>query len=204
MKLYDSPLAPNPRRVTVFMAEKGIEIPTVDINLMKGEHRKPEYREVAPNAKVPALELDDGTVLLETVAICRYLEGLHPEPNLMGRDSHETALIEMWQRRMEFELFLPSAFAFRHLHPVAATLEGQIAEYGEVCKASGQKRYEILDKDLGKSEFIAGDRFTIADITAICSIDFAAAVSDIHIQDGQDNLKRWHAAVSSRPSIKGL
>ena len=203
MKLYDTPMAPNPRRVTIFMAEKGIEIPSVNINLMKGEHRSDDYRKVAPNAKVPALELDDGSVLLETVAICRYLESLHPEPNLMGVDGREAAFIEMWQRRIEFELFLPSAMAFRHLHPAGAALEGQIKEYGETCKATGQKRYGILDKDLGKTEYIAGDRFTIADITALCSIDFAEMVSDIHIQDGQDNLKRWYEAVSSRPSVKG-
>jgi glutathione S-transferase len=202
MKFYDTPMAPNPRRVTIFMKEKGIEIPTVNVNLMEGEHRKPEYRAVAPNAKVPALELDDGSVLLETVAICRYLESLYPEPNLMGVDGREAAFIEMWGRRIEFELFIPSAMAFRHLHPAGAALEGQIKEYGEACKVAGQKRYAILDKDLGETEFIAGDRFTIADITTICSVDFAAMVSDIHIQDGQDNLKRWYEAVSNRPSVK--
>lgn len=202
MKLYDTPMAPNPRRVTIFVAEKGIEIPSVNINLMQGEHRSEDYRKIAPNAKVPALELDDGSVLLETVAICRYLESLYPEPNLMGVDGREAAFIEMWQRRIEFELFLPSAMAFRHLHPAGAALEGQIKEYGEACKAGGQKRYKILDKDLGKTEFVAGDRFTIADITTLCSIDFAEMVSDIHIQDGQDNLKRWYEAVSSRPSVK--
>lgn len=201
MKLYDAPMAPNPRRVRIFLNEKGVTLPTVNVNLMKGEHRNAEYRAKVPNGRVPALELDDGSVLCESIAICRYLEHLYPEPNLMGIEPREIAEIDMWVRRMDFELMMPCAMAFRHVHPAGAALEGQNKEYGLAMKAAGESRYRLLDKDLGERQYIAGDRYTIADISAICTVQFAAAVSDIHIQEDQTNLKRWHDEVSARPSV---
>jgi glutathione S-transferase len=201
MKLYDAPMAPNPRRVRMFLLEKGVEIPVVNVNLMKGEHRSKEYRNMAANGRVPALELDDGSVLVESMAICRYLEHVYPEPNLMGVDGREIAEIDMWVRRLEFELMMPCAGAFRHLHPAGAALEGQIKEFGESMKDAGQKRFARLDKELADKKYMAGDRFTVADISAICTIQFADSVSRIHILDDQSNLKRWYADVSSRPSV---
>ena len=184
MKLYDTQLAPNPMRVRIFLAEKGIDVPTEQVNLMQGEHRSDDYRKVAPNMKVPALELDDGTILLETVAICRYFEEIQPEPPLFGTTPLEKAQVEMWQRRMELELFFPTAMTFRHLHPAGAALEGQIAEFGETQKAIALKRRAILDKELEGKEFIAGDRFSIADITAFCAVGFGK-ISGFEIGDDQ-------------------
>ena len=131
MKLYTTTLAPNPRRVRIFMEEKGIEIPVQEISIMEGEHKQEEYKKISPSSKVPALELDDGTVITESMAICRYLELLHPEPALFGSSKVEQAKIEMESRRIELELMLPIASAFRHTHPAAAALENpQIEEYG--------------------------------------------------------------------------
>lgn len=202
MKLYDTPMAPNPRRVRIFMAEKGIEIPTVNVNLMKGEHRNKEYRALVPNGRVPALELDDGTVLCESIAICRYLESLHPEPNLMGNDALEIAQIDMWTRRLEFELMMPVASAFRHVHPAGAKLETQFKDFGLAMKKVGQRSFAYLNKILADQPYIAGDRYTIADISAICTVQFGAAVSDIHIEEDQIHLKRWADEVGGRPAVQ--
>ncbi|TNE56511.1 MAG: glutathione S-transferase family protein [Alphaproteobacteria bacterium] len=202
MKLYDTPMAPNPRRVRIFLAEKGATIPTVDVNLMKGEHRNPEYRALVPNGRVPALVLDDGTVLCESIAICRYLESLYPEPNLMGVDALEIAQIDMWTRRMEFELMMPVASAFRHVHPAAAVLENQFKDFGLSMKKVGEKSYAYLDKILADQPYIAGDRYTIADISAICTVQFGAAVSDIHVTEALPHLKRWADEVGARPAVK--
>ncbi|TNE41007.1 MAG: glutathione S-transferase family protein [Alphaproteobacteria bacterium] len=202
MKLYDTPMAPNPRRVRIFIAEKGITIPTVDINLMKGEHRQPEYRNLVPNGRVPALELDDGKVLCESIAICRYLESLYPEPNLMGKDALEIAEIEMWTRRMEFELMMPVASAFRHVHPAGAKLETQFKDFGLSMKKVGERSFAYLNKVLAERPYIAGDRYTIADISAICTVQFGAAVSDIHVKEDQPHLKRWADEMAARPAVQ--
>ncbi len=201
MKLYDSAMAPNPRRVRIFLAEKGMEVPTVQVNLGKAENRQPEFLAKNPMGTVPVLELDDGRYIAESVAICRYFEGQKPDPPLMGADPVDRAVVEMWQRRMELEILLPSAQSFRNTHDFFKGRIEQVPEYGEVSKKTCLKRLEWLDQVLGESEFIAGDRYTIADITALCGIDFGR-VTGIRIEDSQKNLARWHEAVSSRPSAK--
>ncbi len=199
MKLYDSTMAPNARRVRIFLAEKGIEVPLAPIDIMAGEHKGAEYRKIAPNSRVPALELDDGTVILETMAICRYFEGLQPDPPLMGVDTLDAAIVEMWQRRMELELFLPMGMAFRHTHPVMSALEEQVPEFGEKQRTIANQRLSLLDEELAGKEFIAGDRYTVADITALTAIDFFK-LAGFEIKDDQKHLAAWHQAVSSRPS----
>jgi len=201
MKIYDSQTAPNPRRVRIFLAEKGIEVPYEQVDIVKAENRGAEFRRKNPMGTLPVLELDDGTHIAESVAICRYFEETHPDPPLMGTDARDRALVEMWQRRMEFELFVPITQVFRNGHPFFAGRIPQVAEYGEVCRTAAEARLAWLDTLLAEREFIAGDRFTIADITALCAIDFGR-VSKIRIQPEHTHLARWHAAVSSRPSAK--
>jgi glutathione S-transferase len=202
MKFYDTPLAPNPRRVRVFMAEKGITIPTVAIDLGKMEHKSEAFTAVNPRQRTPALELDDGTVITESVAICRYLEALHPEPNLFGRTPLEIGLIEMWSRRMELNLLATIASAFRHLHPAMAAMEvPQIREWGEVNRNRIVDELAFLDRHLKGREFICCDRFTNADITGLIGIDFLRPTR-VQVPDELVDLKRWHAAVSARPSAR--
>ena len=201
MKLYDTLMAPNPRRVRIFLAEKGIEVPTVQIELAKLEHKAPEYLAKNPLGKVPILELDDGTVIAESVAICRYFEGTHPDPPLMGVDAEDAAVVEMWNRRMENEILGNTAGCFRNTHDFFKGKIPQVPEYGKVCKDNALERLAWLDEELGKTEFVAGDRFSIADISALVGVDFGAA-SQIRIAPDQKNLTRWHEAVSSRPSAK--
>jgi glutathione S-transferase len=201
MKLYDYPAAPNPRRVRVFLAEKGIDVPRVQVDITKSENRSPEYLAKNPMGGVPILELDDGTILAESVAICRYFEETKPEPNLMGRAPQEKAQIEMWNRRMELEILMNTASAFRNTHAFFKGRIPQVPEYGAVCKEAALKRLEWLDSELAKRKFVAGDRYTIADITALIGIDFGRP-SDIRIKPEQKNLARWHQEVSSRPSAK--
>ena len=201
MKLYDSKLAPNPRRVRVFLAEKGIEVPTVEVDIGKAENRAPEFLARNPMGALPLLELDDGTLLAESVAICRYFEEIQPDPPLLGVDARDRALVEMWQRRMEFEVLLPIAQTFRNTHDFFKGRITQVPDYGEACRAVAEQRLEWLDGELSDREFIAGDRFTIADITALTGVDFGA-VTGIRIQPEHKNLTRWYQAVSSRPSAK--
>lgn len=201
MKLYDAKAAPNPRRVRIFIAEKGIEIPTVQVDLAAAENRKSPFIDKNPMAGVPVLELDDGTWLAESVAICRYLEGVHPDPPLMGRDARERGLVEMWNRRMESEILIPIAQVFRNTHEFFKGRIQQVPEYGEACRAVAAKRLEWLDGELASRNFVAGDDYTIADITALCGIDFGR-VSGIKIAPDQKNLARWHESVSARPSAK--
>jgi glutathione S-transferase len=201
MKLYDSAFAPNPRRVRVFLAEKGIEVPTVQVDIGKAENRRPEFLAKNPRGGVPVLELDDGTYLAESVAICRYFEEVQPEPVLMGTDARDRAVVEMWNRRMELEVALPIVQSFRNTHDFFKGRIPQVPEYGEVCKDAAAKSLEWLDEELASREFVAGDRYTIADITAQVGIDFGRT-TDIRIQPEQKNLQRWYDAVSSRPSAK--
>ena len=201
MKLYDDRLAPNPRRVRVFLAEKGIEVPTEQVSIMAGAHKTADFRRISPMALLPALELDDGRVLTETVAICRYFEEIQPEPALMGTDAFGKANVEMWQRRMELELLMPIAMTFRHTHPAMAELEEQIAPFGEVNRRRAERRIRLLDEDLGRTRFVAGDSYSIADITAMCALDFGRPAR-IAVPDECANVKRWYAEVSSRPSAK--
>jgi len=199
MKLLDSKLAPNPRRVRIFAAEKGIDLPKQEIDIMAAENRQAPFLERNPMAGVPVLILDDGTWLSETVAICRYLEEECPEPPLFGVDQKDRALVEMWSRRMEFEIFLNCAGPFRNSHEFFKGRIPQVPEYGAVCKEAAFERLRWLDGELADREWIAGERFTIADITAVCGIDFGR-VSGIKLSDEHPNLKRWHAAVAARPS----
>ena len=201
MKLYEFTQAPNPRRVRIFLAEKGITVPTEQVNLASADNRKPEFVKRNPMGTLPVLELDDGTNLAESVAICRYFEELHPEPNLMGKDAKEKAVIEMWQRRMELEILMMTAGSFRNTSEFFKGRIPQVAEYGAICKSAALKRLEWLNSELANREFIAGNRYTIADITGLVGIDFGRT-TQIKILPEQTNLQRWYNAVSSRPSAK--
>jgi len=199
VKLLDSKTAPNPRRVRIFLAEKGIDVPIEQVDINTAENRKEPFLSKNPMGTVPILELDDGRYLAETVAICKYFEGIEPEPPLMGVDPTDAAFVEMWNRRMEFEVFINIAQTFRNSHPFFKGRIPQVPEYGAACEKSARGRLAWLDGELADREFIAGDRYTIADITALCGIDFGR-VSKIGIEPEQKNLQRWHEAVSARPS----
>jgi glutathione S-transferase len=202
MKLYDSKMAPNPRRTRIFMAEKGISVPTEQVDMMKMEHKTPEYTAINPLQRMPVLVLDDGTVIAESLAICRYFEGLQPEPPLFGVGAKESALVEMWSRRVENNFFAAVAAVFRHLHPAMKELEvPQVPAWAEANKPRVAQFLELLDGELAKREFIAGDHFSIADITALCTVDFMKPAR-LTVPDGAANVKRWHAAVSARPSAR--
>jgi len=201
MKIYESNTAPNPRRVRVFLAEKGIQVPYEQVDIGNAVNRQAEFRKKNPMGTVPVLELDDGACIAETVAICRYFEELHPQPPLMGVDAKDKAIVEMWQRRMELELLIPIADAFRQRHEFFKGRILQVPEYAEAQKKNAESALAWLDQDLGNRPFIAGDRYTIADITALCAIDFGR-VSKIKIAPDQKNLMRWYDTVSSRPSAK--
>ena len=202
MKLYDAGRAPNPRRVRIFLAEKGISVPTEQVDMMVGAHRTPEYTAINPLQRMPALVLDDGTIITESIAICRYFEALQPKPSLFGTGAKEAALVEMWNRRCEINLLLTVANVFRHLHPMAATLEvPQVAAWGEANKPRVIHFLRILDAQLDQHEFVAGEHFTVADITALCAVDFMKP-SKIDMPADLVNVKRWHAEVSARPSAK--
>jgi glutathione S-transferase len=199
MKIYDFTQAPNPRRVRIFLAEKGLKVPFEQVDIASAANRKPEFLKKNPMGGLPVLELDDGTCIAESVAICRYFEDLNPEPNLLGKDPLERATIEMWQRRIELGLFNYTTGAFRNTSEFFKGRIPQVPEYGEVCKTAAVKQLEFLDAELADRPFIAGDRFTIADITALVGIDFGR-ITGIRIQPNQANLKRWYDAVSSRSS----
>ncbi len=201
MKLYEFTQAPNPRRVRIFLAEKGITVPLQQVNIAAGENRKPEFLKINPMGGLPVLELDDGTHIAESVAICRYFEETKPEPRLMGIDAKDKAVVEMWNRRMEIEIFGMTTGAFRNTSEFFKGRIPQVKEWGEVCRNAALKRLEWLDGELANREFIAGSRYTIADITALVAIDFGR-LTDIRIKPEQKNLARWHQAVSSRPSAK--
>lgn len=199
MKLHDSSTAPNPRRVRIFLAEKGVEVPTVQVDIGKKENLEPPFLALNPMGRVPVLELDDGTCLAESVAICRYFEELHPDPPLMGRGALDAALVEMWQRRMELEIWSNVTGCFQNTHDYFKGRIEQVPAYGEVCRGRAVQRLAWLDEVLAEREFVAGDQYTIADITAQVAIDFARVVK-IRLQPDQKHLARWHEAVSARPS----
>jgi len=204
MKLYVSPRAPSPRRVTMFMVEKnitGIDLINVDLNAQ--EHKGKVYRAKSPLAKVPALELDDGRVLTETRAICTYLEGLYPEPNLMGVDFEERAFIEMADRRVEHYLLAGIANSIRHTHPGLAPLEQpQFPDYGHSQAQKVREVAQWFDHVLERQPWMAGDRFTIADITAFCAIEFAKLMKFSPGHEGMPALQAWRDRVADRPSAK--
>ena len=201
MKLYNNEMANSPRKVRMFIAEKNIsDIEIINIDLMSGEHKTPKYRAIAPNSRIPALELDDGTVIMESTAICRYLESLYPEPNLFGESAIEIASIEMWQARIYNELMIPLAMAFRHLHPGMSNMEIQNKDYGETQKSIGIKSLKYFNTVLSESKFIAGDRFTFADIQMITTTDFFIGLNRLSMEDYPE-IKRHFNLMSERSSF---
>jgi len=200
MKLYNSNLAPSPRRVRVFLAEKGVSIPRVEVDLGKLEHKGPEFARLNPFRTIPVLELDDGTKIAESIAICRYIEALWPEPNLFGSTPLERAMIEMWQRQLELRLLLPIAQVLRHTHPRMAEMEvPQIPDWAAANRPRALDAMAIVDETLSDRPFIAGDRFTVADITGLVALDFSKSAR-IAIPPELVHLNRWHAALKARPS----
>jgi glutathione S-transferase len=202
MKLYDGGRAPNPRRVRVYLAEKGITVPTEQVDLGALQQKSDAFTAVNPMQRVPALILDDGTVITESIAICRYFESLHPDPPLFGRGALQSALVEMWNRRVEFHLFIPVSNIFRHLHPAMKEMEiPQVKEWGEANKPRALSFLDHLDSELKTRSFIVSNDYSVADITAMIAVDFLR-VSKLAVPDALSNLKRWYAAVSERPSSK--
>ncbi len=202
MKLYDSKAAPNPRRARIFLAEKGISVPTEQVDIMAKQHLTSDYTAINPLQRMPALVLDDGTVITESIAICRYFEVLQPEPPLFGVGAKDIALIEMWNRRAELNLFFPVAFVFRHTHPAMKELEvPQVPAWAEANRPRIVDFLRILDNELKSRPFIAGGRYSVADITALCAVDFMKPAR-VAMPDDLVNVKRWHADVSARPSAK--
>lgn len=202
MKIIEDARAPNPRRVRIFLAEKDIEIPFEQIEIMKSEHKTPEFTAKNPFQRVPILVLESGTVISESVAICRYFEELEPDPPLMGKDPLDKARVEMWNRRMELNLLFHVAHVFRHTHPAMTDLEvPQISEWGEANRPKVLETLKFLDQELENRAFIAGDRFSIADITAKVAIDFLKPAK-IEQPEELKHLARWYDEVSSRPSMK--
>jgi glutathione S-transferase len=200
MKLYDGGRAPNPRRVRIFLAEKGVTVPIEPVDLGALQHRTDAYAEINPMQRVPTLVLDDGTAIAESIAICRYFEALYPDPPLFGRSALDSALIEMWNRRLEFHLYGPVSTVFQHLHPaMKAMVDPQVPAWGEANKPRVFDFLRFLDGELAKRAYVAGDNFSVADITALISVDFLK-VSKLAVPEELASLKRWHAAVSSRPS----
>jgi glutathione S-transferase len=202
MKLYDGGRAPNPRRVRVFLAEKGISVPTEQVDLGALAQKSPAFTAINPLQRVPALVLDDGTIIAESIAICRYFEALQPEPVLFGQGAKESAIVEMWQRRVELHLLAPVSHVFRNSHPAMKEMEiPQVPAWAEANKPRIADFLRLLDAELKDRSFIAGDRYSVADITGLVAIDFMKPAK-LAVPDELVNLKRWHADVSARPSTK--
>lgn len=201
MKLYDGARAPNPRRVRIFFAEKGVPLPEiVPVDLSRLDQRREEFLAINPAGQTPVLLLDDGTAISETMAICRYIEALHPAPPLFGEGAKEEALIEMWNRRIEFGLYAAVQAVFRHTHPAMAEMERpQVPEWAAANRPRAEANLLILDRQLEGRSFVCGEHFTVADITAGVTVDFMKPAK-IAIPESCANVRRWHAAVSARPS----
>jgi glutathione S-transferase len=203
MKLYDGGRFPNPRRVRVFLAEKGMAMPPLEqVDLAQMQQKSESFTALNPLQAIPVLELDDGTVISESVAICRYFEELHPTPPLFGRDAREKALVEMWNRRLEFGLFANITAIFRHGHPGMAGHEvPQVKEWADANHDKLAANLRFLDKQLARHTFVTGDTYTVADITAQIAVDFMR-LPKLPIPDDCADVRRWHALVSARPSAK--
>jgi len=202
MLLYEDSRAPNPRRVRIFLAEKGIEMERRHIDIMTEEHKSADMLARNPMARTPFLELDDGRVIAESIAICRYFEALKPEPALFGRDPVEIGMVEMWQRRVEQNLLMPVSFAFRHGNPRMAHLETpQIPAWAEANRPKIAAALAFVNSELEARSYIAGDAYSVADITALCAIDFMRVLK-LALGEEHPHLRRWHGDVSSRPSAK--
>ena len=202
MILYSSKLAPSPLKVLIFLKEKGIldQVKIIDVDLGKLEHKTSEYKVIAPNSKVPALKLDDDTIILETTAICRYLESLYPEPNLFGENPIEIASIEMWYSRVTYELMVPLMHGFRHTHPHMSQMENQNQEYGLAQRELAVKSLDIYNDIIASREYIAGERFTYADIQMVTSLQFLVRLNKLDLKD-YENLNDYINQVSSRSSF---
>ena len=202
MKLYDGGRAPNPRRVRVFLAEKAISVPTEQVDLGAMAHKSAAFAAINPLQRVPALVLDDGTILTESIAICRYFELMHPEPPLFGREPKEVAIIEMWQRRVELHLLALVSHVFRNAHPAMKEMEvPQVPEWAEANKPRVLEFLHLLDGELKNRRYIAGDRYTVADITGLISVDFMKPAK-LAVPEELTHLRRWYHEVSARPSAK--
>jgi glutathione S-transferase len=201
MKIFETRTAPSPRRVRVFLSEKNIPMDYVQLDIEKGENLSPQFKAKNPVGKVPILQLDDGICISEAASICRYFEEIQPEPSLMGTNALEKAQIDMWQRQVEMYLFMQVGMCFQHTTGYFKDRMTPIKEYGVVAGKNALDFLKILDHRLSESEFIAGETFSIADITALCAIDFARVVK-LKIAEEQQNLQHWYQSVSSRPSAK--
>src|SRR6266852_9163687 len=201
MKLYDGGKAPNPRRVRIFLAEKGIDVPIEPVDLGALEHRSESFTALNPLQRLPVLVLDDGTVIAESIAICRYFEGLRPEPPLFGRGGLEGALVEMWNRRVELNLYEAVSAVFRHLHPAMREMENQIPEWGEANKPRAIALLALLDRELADRPYVAGEHYSVADITGLVAVDFMKPAK-LEVPEEFASLRRWHAQVTARPSAK--
>ncbi len=202
MKLYDLPPSPNARRVRIFIAEKGLEIPIVPVNMMTGENQSEGYLAKNSLGKMPLLELDDGTCIAESAAICRYLEEINPNPPLMGRDARERALIDMWHRRMELEFLLPMITIFLHTGEMWKDRVVQIPQVAEAGALNVKSRMEWLNSELGGKEYIPGEDYTVADIAAQCAFIMGKAALGMRIPEDLENLTDWFTRVSSRPTSR--
>jgi glutathione S-transferase len=202
MKLYDGGRAPNPRRVRIYLAEKGLSVPLEQVDLGALAQKSPAFTAINPVQRVPALQLDDGTIISESIAICRYFEALHPEPPMFGKGAKDEAIVEMWQRRVEFHLLAPISHVFRNSHPAMKEMEvPQVPAWAEANKPRIADFLALLDRELKGRPFVAGDRYTVADITALVSVDFLKPAK-LAVPDDLVNVKRWHGEVSARPSAK--
>ncbi len=202
MKIIETRQAPNPRRVRIFLAEKGITVPFEEVDLMKGGLKTAEMTRLNPTQRVPILVLDDGTAISETMAICRYFEEMKPEPALFGHSAIGRANIEMWNRRVELGLLGHVSQAFRHTHPAMAHLEvPQVKDWGEANKEKALEALAMLDNQLASNAFVAGDAYTVADITALVAVDFMRPAR-IALPDSLTHVRRWHGEVGARPSAK--
>ena len=201
MKIYSSPVAPSPKKVLVFISEKGIkDIEVEDLDIGKMEHKTDKYKKIAPNSRIPALVLNNGDVILETTAICRYLECLHPNPNMFGENPDEIAQIEMWYSRISFELMMPLMHGFRHTHPHMSALENQNNDFGLAQRELAVKSLDNYDSIIASREYIAGERFTYADIQMVTSLQFLVRLNRIDIKD-YANLNDYINQVCSRSSF---
>lgn len=200
-KLYDNSFAPSPRRVRMFLAEKGLPYQSIPVDIGAGETGSADFLAINPLGELPVLELADGTRLRESLAICRYLETVQPEPVLLGRDDLERAAIESIVLQLMFRVYVPTTHAFRHTHKFWAGRIPQVAEYGALAREQVLAEWQRLDRELADREFLAGDRFSFADIVGFTTLEFGKP-SGIRVQEGQDNLRRWHAAIAARPSAK--
>ena len=199
MRLYDGGRAPNPRRVRIFLAEKGMSVPIERVDLAALEHKSAEFTALNPLQRVPVLVLDDGTVITESIAICRYFEGLRPEPALFGRGALETAMVEMWNRRVELNLYQAVSAVFRHTHPAMKDFESQVPEWGEANRPRVFDFLGLLDRELKSRMFIAGDHYTVADITTLVAVELMRPAKLI-VPEELVNLHRWHAQIGERTS----